>query len=104
MSYWIGIICLYYGGFLLVLNEPSVRLKRSLKPWWRNDEHPQDDRIMFDILRAITFVGAVIVIELGVFLTEINAVALTARIGVYAVFGLVTLLIRFWVCSNSKAE
>ena len=78
MAFWIGVGLIIYGCAHLLFMEPIVRVKRRLKPWWR-DADPAQDRSLLLALFFITYVGSVFAVEIGVYLTASNLTSLPVR-------------------------
>ena len=77
------------GLIQLILHEPMVRLKREVKPWWRDSDR-QRDRRLHGLLRIAVFVGGVLYCELGLSLSNLVVADGIWRALFYAACGVVT--------------
>ena len=94
MYHSLGIALIVIGLIHLVAHEPVVRIKRAFKPWWRDDADPAEDAKLSDCLRAITFVGGVGCVELGIWLSEATYALWPWRVAIYGIAGALALFVR----------
>ena len=90
---FLGILLIAAGCFQLAFNEFTVQLKRSAKSWWRDDKNPRHDRWLAEVLRAVTFISGVVMVELGFYLTGF-ALPLAVRVTVYTLAGIIAVFVR----------
>lgn len=83
---WIGVFLLVWGVLSLTFNEFAMRVRR-VWPWRRDDTDPVRDAGLNEFYRLWVYVGAVVWIEIGVWLTALTWPAAWLRVVAYLAFG-----------------
>lgn len=69
MLFWLGVFLLITGGIPFLFNEFTVNVRRTVKPWWRDDANPVRDQAIKEVHRLVAYFGSILSLEVGFYLT-----------------------------------